>query len=89
MKVRWIYLFHLTLNKSSNERGVEGRTVVTNEYHLQQTETDGQQEVQDAIGIAVANQDEVQDPAGNGRNELTEENQTADTAVDEGEQQFA
>ena len=64
--------------------------MVTNGYHLQQTETDEQQEVQDAIGIAVANQDEdtVQDPAGNGRNDLTEENQTADT-VDEGEQQLA
>ena len=82
---------HPSFFESSDERGVEGRTVVTNGYHLQQTETDGQQEVQDAIGIAVANQDEdkVQDPAGNGRNDLTEENQTADTAVDESEQQFA
>ena len=35
--------------------------MVTDEYHLQQTETDGQQEVQDAIGIAVADQNEVQD----------------------------
>ena len=80
---------HPSFFESSDERGVEGRTVVKNEYHLQQTETDGQQEVQDTIGIAVADQDEVQDPAGNGRNELTEENQTADTAVDEGKQQFA
>ena len=32
-----------------------------NKYHLQQTETDGQQEVQDAISIAVADQNEVQD----------------------------
>ena len=41
--------------------------MVTNGYHLQQTETDEQQEVQDAIGVAVANQDKdkVQDPAGN------------------------
>ena len=70
MKVRWIYLFHLTLNipaflkalmKGGGGGGVEGRTVVTDEYHLQQTETDGQQEVQDAIGIAVADQNEVQD----------------------------
>ena len=71
---------HPSCFESSDERGVEG---------CQQTETDGQQEVQDTVGIAVADQDEVQDPAGNGRNELTEENQTADNAVDEGKQQFA
>ena len=35
--------------------------MVTDEYHLQQTETDGQQEVQNAIGIAIADQNEVQD----------------------------
>ena len=35
--------------------------MVTDEYRLQQTETDGQQEVQDAISIAVADQNEVQD----------------------------
>ena len=82
---------HPSFFESSDERGVEGRTVVTNGYRLQQTKTDGQQEVQDAIGIVVANQDEdeVQDRAGNGRNDLTEENQIADTAIDEGEQQFA
>ena len=28
--------------ESSDERGFEGRTVITDEYHLQQTETDGQ-----------------------------------------------
>ena len=43
------------------ESSDEGRTVVTDEYHLQQTETDEQQEVQDAISIAVADQNEVQD----------------------------
>ena len=52
---------HPSFVESSDERGVEGRTVVTDEYHLQQTETDGQQEVQDAIDIAVADQNEVQD----------------------------
>ena len=61
MKVCWIYLTpdsqHPSFFESSDERGIEGRTVVTNEYHLQQTETDGQQEVQDTIGIAVADQD--------------------------------
>ena len=52
---------HPSFFESSDERGVEGRTVVTDEYHLQQTETDGQQEAQDTIGIAVADQNEVQD----------------------------
>ena len=52
---------HPSFFESSDERGVERRTVVTDEYHLQQTETDGQQEVQDAISIAVADQNEVQD----------------------------
>ena len=54
---------HPSFFESSDERGVEGRTVVTDEYeyHLQQTETDGQQEVQDTISIAVADQNEVQD----------------------------
>ena len=52
---------HPSFFESLDERGVERRTVVTDEYHLQQTETDGQQEVQDAISIAVANQNEVQD----------------------------
>ena len=52
---------HPSFFESSDERGVEGRTVVTDEYHPQQTETDGQQEVQDAISIAVADQNEVQD----------------------------
>ena len=52
---------HPSFFESSDERGVEGRTVVTDEYHLQHTETDGQQEVQDAISIAVADQNEVQD----------------------------
>ena len=44
---------HPSFFESSDERGVEGRTVVTDEYHLQQTETNGQQEVQDAISIAI------------------------------------
>ena len=52
---------HPSFFESSDERGAEGRTVVTDEYHPQQTETDGQQEVQDAISIAVADQNEVQD----------------------------
>ena len=52
---------HSSFFESSDKRGVEGRTVVTDEYHLQQTETDRQQEVQDAISIAVADQNEVQD----------------------------
>ena len=66
MKVRWIYLFHLTLNipaflKARMKGVLRGGRWVTDEYYLQQTETDGQQEVQDAIGIAVADQNEVQD----------------------------
>ena len=52
---------HRSFFESSDERVVEGRMVVTDEYHLQQTETDGQQEIQDTIGIAVADQNEVQD----------------------------
>ena len=31
---------HPSFFESLDERGVEGRTVVTDEYHLQQTETD-------------------------------------------------
>ena len=52
---------HRNFFESSDERVVEGRMVITDEYHLQQTETDGQQEIQDTIGIAVADQNEVQD----------------------------
>ena len=54
---------HPSFFESLDERGVlrGGRWSQMNKYHLQQTETDGQQEVQDAISIAVADQNEVQD----------------------------
>ena len=54
---------HPSFFESSDERGVlrGGWWSQMNKYHLQQTETDGQQEVQDAISIAVADQNEVQD----------------------------